>query len=140
MHGNLIVTAFMTAVALAGGSASLSEAAGHPCAKIGAIRFVAADGTRLAGHRFGRGTTAVIFRARDPKHGLSMDTYARRLASQGYLTIAFDFRGYGDSQQRTDPAAYRLPADLTATTKVARSFGAKKMVPVGLRWAALRCG
>ncbi len=103
----------------------------HACAKKGALRFKAADGTRLAGHRFGHGTTAVVLAHQSNGNVCQWAPYARRLASLGYLAIAFDFRGHGDSQYRRYPASRRLAGDVSAAVKVARRLGAKKVVLVG---------
>ncbi len=103
----------------------------HACVKKGELRFKAADGTRLAGHRFGRGTTAVVLAHQSNGNVCQWAPYARRLASLGYLAIAFDFRGHGDSQYRKYPASRRLAGDVSAAVKVARRLGAKKVVLVG---------
>jgi pimeloyl-ACP methyl ester carboxylesterase len=103
----------------------------HACIKKGELRFRAADGTRLAGHRFGRGTTAVVLAHQSNGNVCQWAPYARRLASLGYLAIAFDFRGYGDSQYRRYAASRRLAGDVSAAVKVARTLGAKKVVLVG---------
>jgi pimeloyl-ACP methyl ester carboxylesterase len=123
--------AVAVAVLTAGAASARDEAATHFCAKTGSMQFRAADGTRLSGHRFGRGTTAVIFAHELRGASCNWIPYARGLASKGFLTIAFDFRGYGDSQQRSGAAAFRLGADVTAAARVARSLGAKKVFLVG---------
>ena len=117
----------LIAVLLGTGNAP-QEANAHYCAKTGEIRFRAADRIRLAGHRFGRGTTAVIFAHERRGGACDWISSARRLARLGYLTIAFDFRGYGASQQSTKS---RFPADVIAAAKLSRSLGAKKVVLVG---------
>jgi pimeloyl-ACP methyl ester carboxylesterase len=57
--------------------------------------------------------------------------FARSLARRGYLTLAFDFRGYGRSQTPRRGASSRLAADAIAAARKARSLGAKKVVLVG---------
>jgi pimeloyl-ACP methyl ester carboxylesterase len=57
--------------------------------------------------------------------------FARSLARRGYLTLPFDFRGYGKSQDPPRGASSRLAADVIAAAKKARSLGAKKVVVVG---------
>jgi pimeloyl-ACP methyl ester carboxylesterase len=57
--------------------------------------------------------------------------YARALARRGYLTIAFDFRGYGKSQTPKRGAWSRLPADAIAAAKLSRRLGATSIVLVG---------
>jgi pimeloyl-ACP methyl ester carboxylesterase len=57
--------------------------------------------------------------------------FARSFARRGYLTLAFDFRGYGRSQTPRRSASSRLAADVIAAAKKTRSLGAKKVVLVG---------
>jgi len=125
----------LAAVIAAGASIVLGAGAGgasaHSCAKSGEFRIRAADGIRLAGHRFGRGPTAVVFAHERRGGACRWIPYARALAARGYLTIAFDFRGYGASQSPYGDAAFRQPADVTAMAKRARALGAKKVVLVG---------
>ncbi len=99
--------------------------------KTAELRFKAADGTRLAGFRLGRGPTAVVLAHQSNGSACQWATYGRRLAGLGYLVIAFDFRGDGDSQPRIGKAAGRLAADIGAAVKVARARGAKKVFAVG---------
>jgi pimeloyl-ACP methyl ester carboxylesterase len=132
MGRSMSTAAVVALIALLGGSASAGpEKEGHSCAKSGSIRFRAADGLRLAGHRFGRGTTAVVFAHESRGGACQWIPFARRLAGKGYLTIAFDFRGYGDSQSPPRGASSRLAADVIAAAKKGRSLGAKKVVVVG---------
>ena len=95
------------------------------------VNFRAADGLRLHGHRFGRGTTAVVFAHESRGGACQWIPFARALARRGYLTIAFDFRGYGRSQTPKRGAVSRQPADVIAAARLSRSLGAKKVVVVG---------
>jgi dienelactone hydrolase len=125
----LSIATLVSLIAVLLGTGTAPQAANaHYCAKAGEIRFRAADRTRLAGHRFGRGATAVIFAHERRGGACDWIPYARRLARLGYLTIAFDFRGYGASQRSTKS---RYPADVIAAAKLSRSLGAKKVVLVG---------
>jgi pimeloyl-ACP methyl ester carboxylesterase len=126
-----LIIAIWLAVVGAAGTAS-AEVARHPCVpKAAEIRFKAADGTRLAGYRLGRGRTAVVLAHQVRGDACHWAGYARRLARLGYLVIAFDFRGYGDSQVRGGRAAGRLAADVAAAAKAARGRGARKVFAVG---------
>jgi pimeloyl-ACP methyl ester carboxylesterase len=118
----------------AGGTAASTSAdvARHRCVPRSAeLRFKAADGTRLAGFRLGRGSTAVVLAHQSRGDACQWVGYARRLAGLGYLVVAFDFRGYGDSQTRGGRAAGRIAADVTAAAKAARARGARKVFAVG---------
>jgi pimeloyl-ACP methyl ester carboxylesterase len=125
-------TAAAALLVLLGGSASAApQPEAHSCAKSGSIRFRAADGLRLAGHRFGRGATAVVFAHEVRGSACQWVPFARSLAGKGYLTVAFDFRGYGDSQNPRRSASSRLAADVIAAAKKSRQLGAKKVFVVG---------
>src|SRR5437879_8952981 len=118
------------AVVLAAGASSGAPA--YPgCAPGPDLRFRAADGTRLVGHRFGHGTTTIVLAHQYGGDVCQWAPYAKRLASLGYTAIAFDFRGFGLSQHRTGAALLRYSADVTAAVKVARRAGAKHVIVVG---------
>lgn len=126
-----VILLVLAAVVGTAGRAS-AEATRHPCVpKTAEIRFKAADGTRLAGYRLGRGRTAVVLAHQSRGDACQWASYARRLAGRGYLVIAFDFRSYGDSQQRGGRAAGRLSADVTAAARAARARGATKVFAIG---------
>jgi alpha-beta hydrolase superfamily lysophospholipase len=128
---SLSITTLVVLALLAGSASAQNRAVSHGCAKQGEIRFRAADGLRLAGHRFGRGKTAVVFAHEARGGACQWIPYARALARRGYLTIAFDFRGYGRSQTPKRGAWSRLPADVIAAAKLSRRLGAMKVVVVG---------
>lgn len=126
-----LIIAIALAIAGAVGTAS-ADVSRHPCVpRSSEIRFKAADGTRLAGYRLGRGRTAVLLAHQVRGDACQWAGYARRLARRGYLVIAFDFRGYGDSQVRGGRAANRLAADVAAAAKAARGRGARKVFAIG---------
>jgi pimeloyl-ACP methyl ester carboxylesterase len=118
-------------------AASLALVPGHAAAAdgctpaVGDLRFRAADGTRLVGHRFGRGSTAVVLAHQSDGDLCQWVPYARRLAGLGYLVIVFDFRNAGESQTRHYPANQRFGGDVAAAAKEARRLGARKVFLVG---------
>jgi len=127
---SVIIAIALAALGVAGTTSA--EVARHPCVpKSAEIRFKAADGTRLAGYRLGKGRTAVVLAHQSRGDACQWAGYAKRLARLGYLVIAFDFRGYGDSQTRGGRAAFRLAADVAAATRAARARGAQKVFVVG---------
>ena len=126
----LIIAIALAALGVAGTTSA--EVARHPCVpKSAEIRFRAADGTRLAGYRLGKGRKAVVLAHQSRGDACQWSSYAKRLARLGYLVIAFDFRGYGDSQTRGGRAAFRLAADVAAAPRAARARGAQKVFVVG---------
>jgi pimeloyl-ACP methyl ester carboxylesterase len=118
-------------------AAGASQAPAYPgCAPAPDLHFRAADGTRLIGHRWGRGPTAVVLAHQTDGDVCQWAPYAKRLASLGYTAIAFDFRSYGLSQRRTGLASLRLSADISAAVKLARSQGARHVIVVGASFGA----
>ena len=124
----LLVAVLALAASAAGAATQRTE---HACVRGGELWFYAADGTKLVGHRFGKGTTAVILAHQSEGSLCDWLPYARRLASQGYFVFPVDFRGYGFSQVRTGAAANRFAADLAAATKALRRLGKRKVFLVG---------
>ena len=130
----LLVVVLAVAASTAGAATQRTE---HACVAGAEIRFSAADGTKLVGHRFGKGTTAVILAHQSEGDLCDWAPYARRLASKGYFVFPIDFRGYGLSQTRTGAAATRFPSDLAAATKALRKLGKKKIYLVGASMGGL---
>jgi alpha-beta hydrolase superfamily lysophospholipase len=108
----------------------------HDCVRGGELFFNAADGTKLVGHRFGKGTTAVILAHQSEGDLCDWLPYAKRLASKGYFAFPIDFRGYGFSDV---PAAgpNRYPQDIAAAAKALRKLGKKKIFVVGASMGGL---
>ena len=130
MKRALLPVVLLVAV-LASTASGGAHRAEHACIRGGELWFYAADGTKLVGHRFGKGTTAVILAHQSEGDLCDWLPYARRLASKGYFVFPVDFRGYGFSHARTGAAANRFPADLAAATKALRKLGKKKVFLVG---------
>jgi pimeloyl-ACP methyl ester carboxylesterase len=124
-----VVLALAAAASAAGAAPQRVE---HDCVKGGELWFHAADGARLVGHRFGKGTTAVILAHQSEGDLCDWLPYARRLAARGFFVFPIDFRGYGFSQLPFGPAgAYRYTQDIAAAAKALRGLGKKKIFVVG---------
>ncbi|MGZ8783007.1 MAG: alpha/beta hydrolase family protein [Gaiellaceae bacterium] len=124
----LLVALIALAASAAGAAPQRSE---HDCVKGGELWFYAADKTKLVGHRFGKGTRAVILTHQSEGDLCDWLPYAKRLASKGYFVFPIDFRGYGFSQARTGAAATRYAADIAAAAKALRKLGKKKSFVFG---------
>lgn len=103
----------------------------HACVRGGELWFYAADGTKLVGHRFGKGTRAVILTHQSEGDLCDWLPYAKRLAARGYFAFPIDFRGYGFSQPRTGTAATRFAMDIAAAAKALRKLGKEQVFVVG---------
>lgn len=127
----LVLTVALVAIVLAAGASARSGHASHACVRGGELWFRAADATKLVGHRFGKGPTAVILVHQGNGSLCEWVPYARRLAAQGYFVFPIDLRGHGFSQRRTGAAANRLAADVAAAVKAVRKLGKRKVFVVG---------
>ena len=134
MRRLLLAAALLALAASTAGAAPRS--AEHDCVRGGELWFHAADGTKLVGHRFGKGTTAVILAHQSEGDLCDWLPYAKRLASKGYLAFPIDFRGYGFSD--TPPSGqYRYVQDIAAAAKALRKLGKKKIFVVGASMGGL---
>lgn len=110
----------------------------HPAAawdgctpEAGDVRFSAADGTRLAGHAYRSGTTAIVLVHQRNGTMCQWSSYAQRLARLGYRAVTIDLRNNGDSQLRDYPANQRYGGDVVAAIRYVRTHGAKKVFVLG---------
>lgn len=90
--------------------------------------FRTADGIRLAGVMLGRGTAGVTLAHQSRGDLCDWLPFARTLAASGYRVLAFDFRGYGESQTARN---VDFPLDVAAAARALRAAGAKAVVPIG---------
>lgn len=102
----------------------------------GDVSFRAADGIRLAGHVFGRGPVGVVLAHQSPGDSCQWTPYAHRLAQLGYMALALDFRGSGESATASFAASLRLGGDLAAASRYLRAHGARKVFLVGASMGA----
>lgn len=116
--------------ALGSGNAGTATAAAS-CAGKGDVTFRAPDGTRLVGHRFGRGKTAIVLAHQSRASFCQWVSYARRLAGRGYTAFVFDFRNNGRSQQVGYARAGRLAGDVAGAVRYVRARGATRVFLVG---------
>jgi uncharacterized protein len=93
------------------------------------VRFDATDGSELAGEIRGGGQTGVVLAHMFPADRGSWDRFASLLAQQGYLTLNFDFRGYGQSPGNQDiPMLWQ---DVLGAVEEVRRRGAGRVVAIG---------
>lgn len=95
------------------------------------VHFQTSDHVQLAGLLFGHGKTAVIcsHELRTTKAIWSTTDIVSLLVSRGYIVLAYDFRGYGDSVGLTN--ASMLDVDLNAAVAYMQKQGATKIVLMG---------
>lgn len=93
------------------------------------FRFNTEDGIELTGEIRGRGGAGIVLAHAFPADRSSWAEFAEYLQGKGYLTLTFDFRGYGDSAGERDiPEIWR---DVLAAASALRERGADRIVLVG---------
>src|SRR2546429_2542637 len=95
------------------------------------VHFLTSDHVQLAGLLYGHGKTAVIcsHELRTTKIIWSESGIVQRLAVRGYLALAYDFRGNGDSAGQFD--ASKLDVDLRAAIAFVRNLGVSRILLLG---------
>jgi pimeloyl-ACP methyl ester carboxylesterase len=92
--------------------------------------FTAGDGTVLVGQLFGSGNgPGVVLLHASHADMRSWFPFAQRLAGAGYAVLAFDFRGYGQSQGDKAPASY--PDDAAGAIRILDASGHRPVALVG---------
>ena len=97
------------------------------------IRFETSDGVELVGELRGEGPRGVVLGHMYGSSREAWGSFAEQAAEAGYLTLAFDLRGFGDSGgDRSAPAA---PTDLRAAVGAIGERGAEDVVVIGASFA-----
>lgn len=94
------------------------------------VEFETSDGFTLTGKVFGSGEIGVTLAHEFPATDASgWYTPARELARAGYMALAFNFRGYGDSEGPKQAANATI--DVRSAGEHLRELGAKELVFIG---------
>lgn len=93
------------------------------------VSFETSDGRTLTGRLFGSGRVGVVLAHMFPSDATSWYPAARQIAEAGYLTLAFNFRGYGNSEGPKSVA--KTPIDVEAAGDFLDEQGAKRYAYVG---------
>lgn len=91
------------------------------------VTFVTSDGVTLEGRRFGSGETGVVLAHMRPAEMDSWFGFAEVLADAGYSALAFNFRGYGES----DGGGFAVDIDTVAAIDFLESTGVGGVVVIG---------
>ena len=95
----------------------------------GTFYFTTDDNVTLSGKIVGTGTTAIVFSSMDGDPKIDWQDLAPLLASRGYMTFSYDYRGLGASQGHYDRS--KIASDLNAAIQSAQQHGATKFVLMG---------
>jgi uncharacterized protein len=99
------------------------------------VHFTTQDHVLLAGWLYGHSsTTAIICSHEHPGSKADWSYSAPWFAARGFKVLAYDFRGWGDSQGQYDPT--KLDRDVLAAIAFMRSQGAKKVILLGASMGA----
>jgi pimeloyl-ACP methyl ester carboxylesterase len=101
----------------------------------GTLYFATEDGVTLSGQIYGQGTTALILSNGKEQGKDVWHTIAPQLASRGYLTVLYDYRGVNASQGQDDPDL--RDRDLRAAAALAHAHGATSVVLIGSSFGGL---
>ncbi|MGH2758340.1 MAG: alpha/beta hydrolase [Actinomycetota bacterium] len=122
-----LVMVIAVSVGCGGGSSEAPEDA--PAVQERDVRFRTTDDLTLTGRLFGRGKVGVTLAHMFPSDATSWYPAARRLAGAGYMTLAFNFRGYATSQG--DKEVANAPKDIAAAMGFLRDADARDVAFVG---------
>jgi pimeloyl-ACP methyl ester carboxylesterase len=123
----LVVLFVLAACACGGGGATDNPDASD--VKESAVRFETSDGRTLTGRLFGSGRVGVTLAHMFPADARSWYPAARQIAKAGYMALAFNFRGYGDSGGTKQIA--KGPVDVQAAKGYLERRGAQDVAYVG---------
>ena len=109
----------------------LSGCSSNPGPGGGAIKvsFNTEDGIQLSGHLFGSGDVGVVLSHMRPADQESWWPFARVLKGKGYQALAYDFRGYRDSQGEVD--IDNIDRDVQAAVDFIKSKGVSRVFLIG---------
>lgn len=93
------------------------------------VTFQTEDGITLSGTLFGASGVGVLLSHMFPADQSSWHAFGRTLADNGYLALAYDFRGYGESGGSKELA--KLDRDVRAAVAFLREQGARQIVLIG---------
>jgi pimeloyl-ACP methyl ester carboxylesterase len=102
------------------------------------VSFTTEDGVTLKATLYGSGPTAVVLSHMNRSNRGTWKPLAERLAAQGYLVLAYDFRGQGESDGRNTPT--KIDTDLRAAIAFARAQGATTLVLGGASLGGMATG
>jgi pimeloyl-ACP methyl ester carboxylesterase len=130
----VIASTVVLVAALAQGVASAAppiEPCVTPKERQGAVRLRTADGVTLAGVVLGSGRVGVALGHERGADLCNWLPFARVLAGRGYRVLAFDHRGYGESESPDYPKYLAIDRDFDAAVAALRVRGSRRFVLMG---------
>ena len=103
------------------------------------VSFTTEDGLQLSGTLFGGSSKTAIVLAHESTSGESRwHPFASYLADQGYVALAFSYRGFGESDGEISQSL--VGTDLKAAIAFLRERGFKRIVCIGASLGGIACG
>lgn len=93
------------------------------------VSFSTSDGGKIYALQYGESERAVVLAHGAIFNKESWETFSQVLGSRGFLVLAIDFRGYGNSVGGSDSGA--LYEDILAAVRFIRDGGAKWVAVIG---------
>jgi alpha/beta superfamily hydrolase len=121
--------------AACGGPAAPIPTTGQATPGPRSVTFTTEDGLQLSGTLYGQGTAAIIFSHMSDGSRAEWRDLPEKMAGMGYMALAYDFRGRGDSEGTFDPPASNK--DLMAAVNFIRDEGAQKIALIGASMGAM---
>ena len=94
------------------------------------VSFITQDSLEIRGHLFGEGEAGVVLAHMFPADQTSWWEFAQTLADEGYMAMAFDFRGYRDSG--SDKEIELIDQDVVAALEFLTAQGASAVFLAGV--------
>jgi pimeloyl-ACP methyl ester carboxylesterase len=95
------------------------------------VSFAAPDGYRLQADQYGKSDRAVVLAHGGRFDRKSWKPQAEALAKAGFCTLAIDFRGYGQSDPKSNKEDWKHYPDVLAAVRYLHATGAKSVSIVG---------
>ena len=98
-----------------------------------AVSFTTQDGVELKGRLFGRSATGVVLSHMFPSDQRSWWSFAQLLSDNGFMTLTFNFRGYGEADERSEDGKdiELIDRDVEAALEFLEKQGASTVFLVG---------
>lgn len=106
------------------------------------VSFPTADGGLIYADRYGSGTRGVVLAHGARLNKESWAPQAQSLAAAGFLVLAIDFRGYGQSRGpgQSDPLSAPLSLDVLGAVRYLRQDGASTISVIGGSMGGMAAG
>jgi alpha-beta hydrolase superfamily lysophospholipase len=119
-------------------SASIGAACLTKAERRGIVTFRSRPGATLTGAVLGSGPSGVVIVHRSRSDLCNSLPYGRHLATRGHHVLVFDLGGNGSSGYvRYDEAATPLAFDVAAAATALRTYGARRVVVIGVGGGAV---